>query len=1420
MKLPLLLFPFLLVFPGLAQNLASNSSFELPAVGNPGLPAGWSPSGSNAWETFGRTGSRSVSIWGAANGFRQWFASPNLPVQQGKAYVVRFWARSTNMTRGFLVAGFDNAARRDFLNRPGAAWVDYSFVAWIPSNGVPAFRVGSFDGDGALTFDDVEVLPLDPVHARVGPYRLGVGENLNAGRYEFRSDFAGYGANYSRAQFGANFWFNDFRWYLDPGKHVTFRHELAGQPFTNAVVTVGIQNYNNITSTSLWVEASADGGPWQFVGGLQGTNRAAFALPPSALPATNLLVRLRSVAAAQFALTNYTFAADIPDTNTAGVGETHYWGQWLAPTNVFVDEVISVPEGRAASVVIHNPASTNQTWQLTARATFNFTVRERSVVVEVPAGATNTGLVPLPTAGFGDNIIALEARDGGGVLRLHQTMRHTVSILADDSYGERLPSPTNLPVWWCAGPYKVGETRALPTATNTAAQVAAARNEYEPFQLVLRPNLSLTNVTITVGDFAGLTNGGVIAATNVTVCRAEYVPVNLIPPTERFGVAGNHPDPVVPVTAPLQLGAGTNCPLWITVYVPKEAPAGDYQATIAISFEGGGFAVPVRLRVFDFALTDVTHTRTAYGVVLPYNWHRPTNTVQERAIWELYMQNLARHRISPYYPQWYEPVNWNFDAASQTFTHNFAEVASSLERFLEEYHFTTFKDINFDRELPPIGSVPRFNAATNAIHPNYRPLYSKLMQPYAQFLRERGWIDRVYSYWLDEPKASQYPLARDGMLMVEEMAPEWGRFQTEFGGPTPSLNATIWLPQWPAFNLEEGSRRQAAGEDFWFYFATNPKGPAPNNFIDHPAINHRIRSWYGEKFGFDGEAYYGINYYLGTPNPWTNTMSSTDLSSPPVFYWGNGDGTLVYPPTREPPATNTTVIAGPIDSIRWELIRDGMEDREYFWQLARLLAEKTPLLGTNHPAIQEAEAARAAALAILPWPHIYPYDPEQLLAARTRLAEAIEALDDGAPFIAKEPLNKVVKAGDSERLRVEAVGWPVPQIQWQHQGTNLPGATNAKLSLTNITTDLAGEYRAIAWNSQGSVTCAVGRLTVLVTNMPPVVITHPKDLSRTNGARAVFGAGVSSLTPLTYQWLHNGVPLLNATNVTVVLTNLGPGHAGFYALVASNAFGVATSSPALLLVEPPGGTVAPAITMQPTNQAVLAGETAVFAVTAVGTAPLSYQWYFNATNPVGSNVNPLVLTNVQPGQAGDYRVVVANLAGSVTSAVATLSVEVAAPVITAPPTNLTVVQGQSAQFTVTATGSLPLAYQWFFNETNLLVGATASTLSFTNVQPPQVGSYLVRVTNSVGAVTSPPALLLIAGMPSYTNEPPGLTVAWQAPNLVLTLAPDNRARTIQVSTNLVDWEVFTNAGPSAAFVTVPVAATNLPGRFFRAFIVP
>src|SRR5207245_1331650 len=118
---------------------------------------------------------------------------------------------------------------------------------------------------------------------------------------------------------------------------------------------------------------------------------------------------------------------------------------------------------------------------------------------------------------------------------------------------------------------------------------------------------------------------------------------------------------------------------------------------------------------------------------------------------------------------------------------------------------------------------------------------------------------------------------------------------------------------------------------------------------------------------------------------------------------------------------------------------------------------------------------------------------------------------------------------------------------------------------------------------------------------------------------------------------------------------------------------------------------------QPANQTVTAGQTATFTVVATGTAPLSYQWQKNGANLAGATSSSYTTPVTTTSDSGStFAVVVNNMAGTVTSAVATLTVNAAAvaPTITTQPANQTVTAGQTATFTVVATGTAPLSYQW------------------------------------------------------------------------------------------------------------------------------
>jgi uncharacterized delta-60 repeat protein len=181
--------------------------------------------------------------------------------------------------------------------------------------------------------------------------------------------------------------------------------------------------------------------------------------------------------------------------------------------------------------------------------------------------------------------------------------------------------------------------------------------------------------------------------------------------------------------------------------------------------------------------------------------------------------------------------------------------------------------------------------------------------------------------------------------------------------------------------------------------------------------------------------------------------------------------------------------------------------------------------------------------------------------------------------------------------------------------------------------------------------------------------------------------------------------------------------------------------------------VSPAVLAPPTNQTVFASSNATFSVSATGSMPLSYQWLFNGTNISGATDSLFTVSNVVIADRGSYSIVLTNIAGSVTSAPAMLTV-LDPPVISAQPASRTNAAGTTATFSVSASalGGSAVAYQWrkggiaIPNGGNTS-GTTSATLSLSSVAVADAGSYSVAVTNSFGAVTSAVAVLTVATTP-------------------------------------------------------------------------
>ncbi len=454
-------------------------------------------------------------------------------------------------------------------------------------------------------------------------------------------------------------------------------------------------------------------------------------------------------------------------------------------------------------------------------------------------------------------------------------------------------------------------------------------------------------------------------------------------------------------------------------------------------------------------------------------------------------------------------------------------------------------------------------------------------------------------------------------------------------------------------------------------------------------------------------------------------------------------------------------------------------------------------------------------------------DPLEALSGRVasggrlNLNNAIRNLDPiSFPRLETTLEDVVADEGDDVILSVTATGENL-QYEWKKDGTLLPNEIQSALTLTNVTAADSGLYEVRIFNDSGAVTSSAN---VAVLGISPELGQAMDDENGQWRNR--------SLQPWVAQntvtW--DGVDAASNSDVgdnqssTLERIVNGPGTVRFYWKVSSErgydylTFKIdgeridqisGITEWAQYTREIPEGQYTlswtyekdysissgddqgyldafeyvaedaepPVITEQPTSQIVAPGDTATFSVTATGTVPLSYQWFKDSISLQGETAPTLTLTNVSVEDGGFIQVNVLNEYGSTLSNIVELEIAAnQAPRIIESPASQTVTTGSTVQFSVRATGTNPLSFQWIKNG-EPLSGQTAPTLLLASVDDNAVGAYQVQVSNNAGSVTSATADLNIVDatiIPVILKNPESQTVV-SGSNIIL-LAEASGAR--------------------------------------------
>ncbi len=378
--------------------------------------------------------------------------------------------------------------------------------------------------------------------------------------------------------------------------------------------------------------------------------------------------------------------------------------------------------------------------------------------------------------------------------------------------------------------------------------------------------------------------------------------------------------------------------------------------------------------------------------------NRTLSGENQGTVWfdDLQLTNLATNQNI------FKPGNFEVNPDKITITLDFNEFNQAGKQYFDEFGFNGYR-----LSLKGLGGGTYYSRRNGnfAGFEQGTSEYTKLMSSYLgqmqNNLERNGWLGKEYIYWFDEPGEKDYPFVKETNALIKKYAPKITTFLTEHvAGQDISDVTDISCTIWHKLDHDKIKKMNELGLEHWSYLCCWPKSPWISEFIDHDAINLRMWLWASYYHQLKGILIWQTTYWnslSASPkghlqNPWEQAMSFVTGYGWPLgkqTIWGNGDGRFFYPLNRDPNKDQNTYIGKPIPSLRLEILRDGIEDYEYFVALENLLKqlpESKP--GSN----KEATQLLAFPDRIYTNETTYTKDPQDILGYRKQIAEHIVML--------------------------------------------------------------------------------------------------------------------------------------------------------------------------------------------------------------------------------------------------------------------------------------------------------------------------------------------------------------------------------------------------------------------------------------------
>jgi len=511
-------------------------------------------------------------------------------------------------------------------------------------------------------------------------------------------------------------------------------------------------------------------------------------------------------------------------------------------------------------------------------------------------------------------------------------------------------SAAELRVWTTAETRHV--LRSAPAEESKVVKLAAARNEWQSFQILVRSTEAVAGLVIEPGDLRG-PGDAVLRAVDARLYREHQLYLDTGTYRNNEFKPDWYPDPLIPfqhpsagkklagarfTAVPFDLPSNQTHAFWVDVYVPEGQPSGEYNGVYRVTAAAGKpVEIQVSLTVWNFSLPQTPALETAFGSPAErlrsyYRERAQANKEPEPTDWaaveEQCAQLLSDHRLDA------TPPDATLTPVAQR-DGSFRippEQVRALREFVDRYHVnalqtphpnTVVKDP--EAESAKLRAwLAAFDAAAKALD---RP-----QVVFFTYLRDEPNTAEDYHYVQKWGRAVRQAHSAVKVLVVEQTYTEPGMAGADSAWGDLYGAVDIWCPLFSLHKQDSSARRQALGETIWAYTALCQGPPTPWWEIDFPLLNYRVPAWIAWRYGMKGLLYWGgLSYWGQIDDPWVQAPVFIGRGNPQqgekdtVF---DGEGSLVYP-------ARAVGYDGIVATVRLKALRDGIQDYEYLALLER-----------------------------------------------------------------------------------------------------------------------------------------------------------------------------------------------------------------------------------------------------------------------------------------------------------------------------------------------------------------------------------------------------------------------------------------------------------------------------------------------------